>query len=79
MSQNVEIVRQIYAAWDLSVPRSLNQSSVRGPFGFMDPDIDWCGLPDGAGAVHRGGCDKVLVLAREAGRGKGSGAQVERI
>jgi ketosteroid isomerase-like protein len=46
MSQeNVEIVRQLYAALDVSVPGSVGAVSVpREPFGrLIDPEIEWNG------------------------------------
>jgi ketosteroid isomerase-like protein len=43
--ENVEIVRRIYAALDVSVPGSVRTVSVpREPFGdFIDPEIEWQG------------------------------------
>ena len=46
MSQeNVETVRRIYAAMDLSVPGSVSQlSAPREPWRLLiNPDIEWCG------------------------------------
>lgn len=55
--ENVEIVRRIYAALDLSVPGSV--SRFGGPpesiHGLMDPEIEWQGpreFPDLAETVH---------------------------
>jgi len=111
MSQeNVEVVRRIYAALDVSVPGSVSTASVpTEPFGtLIDSQIEWNAPrefpdPDLAkphygyeGAKHYrrtiakvmddyrmvperfidAGDDRVLVLSREGGRGKGSGAEV---
>lgn len=109
MSQeNVEVVRGIYAALDLSEPGSAEKfgAPVESLKGLVDPEIEWQGpreFPDLAETVHgyegmaRYGAkiaeafddyrmvperfidapdDRVLVFSREAGRGKGSGAEV---
>jgi ketosteroid isomerase-like protein len=55
--QNVEIVRRIYAALDLSVPGSVSRfggppESIKG---FIDPEIEWQGpreFPDLAETVY---------------------------
>jgi ketosteroid isomerase-like protein len=110
MSQeNVEIVRRIYAALDLSVPGSV--SKYRGPpesiKALIDPEIEWQGpreFPDLAETVYGyegmarygakiadalddyrmvperfidAGDRQVVVLSREGGRGKDSGAEVQ--
>jgi ketosteroid isomerase-like protein len=110
MSQeNVETVRRIYAALDVSQPGSVSTVTVpTEQFGVLiDPAIEWLGpreFPDlaephfGHEGVKRylakiaevlddyrmaperfidAGDDRVLVLSREGGRGKGSGAEVE--
>jgi ketosteroid isomerase-like protein len=43
--ENVEIVRRIYAALDLSLPGTASRASVpTEPFGeFIDPEIEWLG------------------------------------
>jgi ketosteroid isomerase-like protein len=105
--ENVEVVRHIYATWDLSVAGSLTEATMRRAFGSIDPGIEWRGpreFPDLA-EPHFGhdgivsyaaklaeafehyrmipeqfidpGGERVLVLSRETGRGKGSGAKVQ--
>ena len=109
MSQeNVEIVRRIYAALDVSRPGSVERIVPRERVkDLVDPEIEWRGpreFPDLAEPVYGfegmaryrakiaealddyrmvperfidAGDDQVLVFSREAGRGKGSGVEVQ--
>jgi ketosteroid isomerase-like protein len=64
--ENVEIVRRIYAAMDLSVPGSVSQlSAPLEPWRLLiDPDVEWCGpreFPDLAEPVF--GYDGIVAYA----------------
>lgn len=95
MSENLDLVRSIYADWDRGVYRSVDWAHPQIEFVF----VDWLGLESGQGVVgmarvwqeflsawdefHNEGEDyrvidseRVLVLTRFWGRGKGSGLQL---